>query len=92
MRLLFLMSVSTCFYYVLNSQTNHLHVEGHAKIRGDLDIANMEDTTSIYIGKSAGELSELASALSNTFLGVNAGKMNISGSRNSFFRTRCWNG
>ena len=69
----------------LIGQVNHLDVEGHTRIRGNLDIANMSDSTSIYIGRN--------SALTigggrNTFLGVNSGSINSSGADNSFFGYR----
>lgn len=69
----------------LNGQSNQLDVQGHAKIRGNLDIANMSDSTSIYLGKSAGLGADVNAPRSNTAVGVNAGNALIDGTRNSFF-------
>ncbi len=69
----------------LYSQTPHLDVQGHSKIRGNLDIVNMEDTSSIYIGKNAGVNANNTLNQWNTFIGSNAGMNTMTSEDNSFF-------
>ncbi len=68
------------------SQQNHLDVEGHTKIRGNIDINHAFDTTSVYIGRNAGvnNIAFLGADL-NTFVGSNSGNKNLQGLNNSFF-------
>ena len=66
------------------AQQDHLEVEGDVKIRGDIDIHNEEDTTSLYIGEHAGENVIAFIPLANTYVGVSAGRNNLS-STNAFF-------
>ena len=56
-----------------------------AEIEGRLSIYLPQDTTSVHIGKNAGESQDLTSPRYNTFLGMQAGKNNSTGSSNSFF-------
>ena len=56
----------------------HLDVEGHVKIRGNIDIHNVLDSTTILIGAGAGDSLSFGELFDffNTFVGVNAGKSN----------------
>lgn len=62
-----------------------LDVEGHSKIRGNLDINHMDDTTTVYIGRNAGINTDFSYQRSNTFVGSNAGYSNTNGGSNCFF-------
>ncbi len=66
--------VSTC----LIGQTPHLDVEGHTKIRGNIDIHNALDSTSILIGAGAGDSLGFEETFDyfNTYVGVHAGQSN----------------
>ena len=63
----------------------HLDVEGHSKIRGNLDVAYVEDTTSVHIGPGAGISADYFSHQFNTFVGNSAGMNNTTGLLNSFY-------
>lgn len=78
-------SLFLVYNYTICAQSTQLDVQGHAIIRGNLDITNMNDSTSIFIGKGVADLANLMEARSNTVVGVNAGNELTSGSRNSFF-------
>ncbi len=67
------------------SQQNNLDVEGHAKIRGNIDINHMDDTTSVLIGRNAGINSDFSNETHITFVGSNSGFNNTTGIQNSFF-------
>jgi hypothetical protein len=72
-------------YHVgLNAQVK-LDVDGHVKIRGNIDISHPNDNTSIYIGRNSGDSTDIESQNFSTFMGVSAGKNNTSGNSNSFF-------
>jgi hypothetical protein len=75
----------TYLFFLLSSNLigQHLDVEGHSKIRGNLDINHMDDTTSIFIGRKAGVNTNFAYEKSNTFVGVLAGFTNTNGASNS---------
>lgn len=64
------------------AQQTNLDVEGHAKIRGNLDISHMNDTTSVFIGRNAGLNNDILFAR-NSFVGYNAGYSQTS------LRARC---
>jgi len=82
-RVLFLINLLFfCLYHT--GTTQHLDVEGHSRIRGNLDINHMDDTTSVYIGRNAGILSFNDTTYNNTFVGSNSGIKNTSGSSNIF--------
>ncbi len=81
MRILFIL-ISTCMLYSVWSQTYHLDVQGHSKIRGNLDIAHMVDSTSIYIGPGINN-NTIQNLLYNTFLGKSAGANNSDGYNNT---------
>lgn len=66
------------------SQVPHLDVEGHVKIRGDIDIHHPEDSTTVLIGYHAGQMIS-SGRLFNTFMGSLAGEKNTTGRENSFF-------
>lgn len=66
-------------------QSYHLDIQGHTKVRGNLDIANMQDTSSFFIGRGAGESVDLSFERSNTIVGIDAGNLLITGLNNSFF-------
>ena len=66
------------------AQQTHLDVLGHAKIRGNIDINHMDDTTSVIIGRNAGMNTDFTSRRWNTYVGSNAGK-NATAANNSFF-------
>lgn len=74
-------------YQTIIAQQNHLDIEGHAKIRGNLDIGHMDDTTTVLIGLNAGVLVDSFPGF-NTFVGYNTGPANSLGRDNSFFGSR----
>lgn len=72
----------------VSSQT-HLDVEGHAKIRGNIDLSHMEDTSSMFVGRNA-RINYLNSAeRKNTIVGVhslvNSQSGDNAGQNNSIF-------
>jgi hypothetical protein len=73
---------------LLPAQLPHLDVEGHTKIRGNIDINHPDDTTSVFIGRKAGINTIFTTRKNNTFVGSNAGYSNTSGGDNSFFGVR----
>jgi hypothetical protein len=70
---------------VTHAQVPHLDVESHAKIRGNLDIHHMDDSTTLLIGRNAGVNSLFPYRKSNTIVGSYAGNSNTEGEDNSFF-------
>ncbi len=66
-------------------QVPHLDVEGHVKIRGNIDIHHPEDSTTVLLGYQSGSLMTFTSRRMNTFMGSLAGQKNTSGDKNSFF-------
>lgn len=70
---------------------NHLDVEGHAKIRGNIDIHHMDDPTSLLIGTEAGISTDFSTNKSITIVGARAGTGNSTGRENSFFGTYAGN-
>ncbi len=89
-RLLLNLHVTTIiFLTVLTSaiaQDPIMDVEGDMKIRGSLDLIHDLDTTSIFIGKNAGNLSGLT--LNNIAIGIDAGLNTDIGNENIFFGHR----
>jgi trimeric autotransporter adhesin len=88
----FIYSLITLFITLLSISpviAQHLDVEGHTRIRGSIDIHHMDDSTSIFIGKNAGQNSfpTIVPTFSNTFIGLNAGK-NTHASDNTFVGSR----
>lgn len=69
----------------LSGQQNIADIEGHAKIRGNIDISHMEDSTAIIIGRDAGINLDVSSSTMNTFVGIGAGEQNLLARDNSFF-------
>ncbi len=59
-----------------------LDVEGDAKIRGKLDLHDLNDSTSLYVGYG---IEYGLFNLKNTFVGVKAGENTTTGGSNSFF-------
>ncbi|MBK8501832.1 MAG: tail fiber domain-containing protein [Saprospiraceae bacterium] len=57
---------------------------GNSRIRGNLDIANIGDSSSLGIGRKAG-VNIMPTGYSNTFVGYYAGFKNTIGDYNSFF-------
>ena len=84
MKTIFTITCLLLLVFAANAQ-NHLDVEGHAKIRGNIDINHMDDTTSLYIGREAGMITDFSVRRFNTFVGSNAGLKNTIGNANSFF-------
>lgn len=79
----FFFTMISCVTVVLpeiQAQTFVLDVYGAARIRGRVDVAS--DTTSLFIGKNAGIIDD-GTYNHNTYVGVNAGKTNLSGSYNT---------
>ncbi len=60
-------------------------IEGNTKIRGNVDLAHTDDTTTIHIGLNAGIITDFSSNRHNTFVGSFAGYNNTTGNLNSFF-------
>ena len=73
------------------AQNTNLDVEGHVKVRGNIDIHNPNDTTSLFIGRAAGENMDFSSPRNNVFLGVEAGELNTIGQQNTFIGRRAGN-
>ncbi|NND31098.1 MAG: hypothetical protein HKN76_00815 [Saprospiraceae bacterium] len=71
--------------FSLSAQIPHLDVEGHVKIRGNVDIHHPEDSTSLFIGFRSGVQSDLTESRLNTFIGFESGQSNTTGAGNSFF-------
>lgn len=72
------------------SQQALLDVEGNVKIIGNIEIYHVEDTSTVYVGRNAGEKTTFNTnpfdvTGHNTFVGSNAGTENTSGNGNSFF-------
>ena len=80
---LILTSLGIFLCLLLSSQ--HLDVEGNVKIRGKIDVFVQGDSTSIFIGKNAGDSVLLSSIRENTFIGTHAGRSTTTGSANTFF-------
>ena len=85
MRTIFTLLILSCSTMISMAQLPHLDVEGHVKIRGNIDINHMEDTTSLLIGRNAGITSIFKHRMFNTFVGMNAGQSNTQGGGNSIF-------
>ncbi len=79
-----LLSIILIFFSFLSySQPYHLDVEGHLKIRGNIDILDAGGLFSIFIGKDAGISNTTGSF--NSFFGPSSGKSNTTGTDNSFY-------
>ena len=75
-RFFFLISlIVTC---VLDAQVPVSQVEGY------LEVYHSEDSTSVYIGKNVGRLTDTEFSQGNTFVGFKSGSENTSGTNNSF--------
>ena len=72
----------------ISSQSILADIEGDTKIRGNVDIHNPLDSTSIFIGWLSGNMIDPSVAFGNSFLGVESGMSNDTGSVNSFFGYR----
>ncbi len=62
----------------------HLDVQGHSRIIGNLEICHMEDSSSLNLGVGAGINTIYAGNRTNTFVGFRAGEGNSAGSANTF--------
>ncbi len=62
----------------------HLDVEGHSRVVGNLEICHMEDSSSLNLGVGAGTNTIYAGKRTNTFVGFRAGEGNVDGSANTF--------
>lgn len=85
---LILITIFTVLWIASNqvsAQVNQLDVQGHSKIRGNLNIAHMEDSTSMYIGRNSGFSMDHSQYNYNTYLGLNSGYGDTDGIYNSFF-------
>ena len=79
----FLLSIGS----TTNAQSFRAEVEGRLRVEGNIDINHPIDTTSVYIGRSSGNMVQLFegdSPLQNTFVGAYAGVENEDGYSNSF--------
>lgn len=75
--------ISLSLTTIVIAQQNHLDVEGHTKIRGNINVASTIDTNSMFIGRNSGL--NLTIGKNNTFTGVETGNDNTEGEENSFF-------
>ncbi len=89
MKTIILFPAFCALFFSLNAQ--HLDVEGHAKIRGNLDLSHMTDSSSLVIGRIAGTNSDYTQQLQNTMLGVLAGNGNTVGYSNTFLGYKAGN-
>ena len=62
----------------------HLDVEGHSRIVGDLSLCHMDDSSSMSVGVGAGINTTYVGQRTNTFVGFRAGEDNFDGSANTF--------
>ncbi len=68
----FSLLVILSFLFLNAHAQNHLDVEGHAKIRGNLDISHMTDTSSMFLGRNARLTYFNNSERKNTIVGVHS--------------------
>ena len=83
--------VSCFILFTSISAQYHLDVEGHAIIQGKLDFSHAYDTTSIYVGKSAGKSIDSAGYVTNrlnTALGYQAYETSSGGTFNTVVGSR----
>ncbi len=71
-------------FNTVHSQSNHLDVEGNVKIRGNIDIHQINDNTSLFIGTLAGLNYDSIANGNNTFIGSRSGQLNVSATDNTF--------
>ncbi len=88
-----LLFIPLLFFSSLSGQDPHLDVDGSVKIRGRIDISRADDSTTVILGTHAGIGLLPNTTMNNTFVGFNAGSLNIgdgqggnmAGDNNSFF-------
>ncbi len=80
----FLLAITLFIDQQIFAQSFHLDVEGHSKIRGNLDLGHMDDTTTLHIGSNAGSNTNFSTYRRNTFVGSSSGMSNHTGIHNSF--------
>ncbi len=66
------------------SYAQHLEVDGHGNIIGNLSLCHMDDSSSLNIGVQAGINTDYTGQRGNTFVGSRAGFSNTSGASNTF--------
>lgn len=73
-------------------QNTHLDVEGDVKIRGNIDItAKGPYSTSMYIGRLAGDSVSMDTKYFNTIVGIMSGKLMKTGIYNTLFGYKALN-
>ena len=85
MRTITILFLCCCSTLISFAQSPHLETDGHVKIRGNIDIHHMDDSTSLSMGWKAGVNTTFESRRENTFVGSYAGFQNTTGDYNSFF-------